>query len=145
MVFRKVLFMWWSMSISSFIGHTLTELFGKKLTIDDKYINKRVWFFIHQTKYKWSWEEKIVMTFEVHTSKWLFNYFQKMCSRKIKSCWLRILTLHEKNWMFQNLSEASENVNLFVSLWRLVFFAVCIYIQYLFDVVRNKLQTINIY
>ena len=27
------------MSIFSFIGHTLTESFGKKLTIDDKYIN----------------------------------------------------------------------------------------------------------
>ena len=25
-----------------FMGHTLTELFGKKLTIDDKYISKRV-------------------------------------------------------------------------------------------------------
>ena len=57
------------------------------------------------------------MKFEVHNSaKWLFNYFQKMGSRKIKSCWLRILTLHGKNWMFQNLSEASENINLFVSL-----------------------------
>ena len=51
MVFRKVLFMWSSMPIFSFIGYTLTELF-RKLKIDDKFINKRVRLFIHQTMYK---------------------------------------------------------------------------------------------
>ena len=29
LVFQKVLFMWWSLSVFNFAGHTLTELFGK--------------------------------------------------------------------------------------------------------------------
>ena len=40
-----------------------------------------------------------------------------------------------------NIRGKRKNVNLFV----LVSYGVCIYIQYFFDVVRNKLQTINIY
>ena len=43
------------------------------------------------------------------------------------------------------LRETSENVYLFVFISWLVSFGVCIYVQYFFDVVRNKLQTINIY
>ena len=41
------------------------------------------------------------------------------------------------------ISEPSENVYLFVSLLWLVAF--CIYGQYFIDIVRNKLQTVNIY
>ena len=40
------------------------------------------------------------------------------------------------------MSKASENIYLFVCLLCLVSFGVCIYIQYFFDVVRNKFQTI---
>ena len=48
MVFQKVLFLRSNMQSFSFIGHTLMELF-RNLTIDDKFINKRVRLFIHQT------------------------------------------------------------------------------------------------
>ena len=58
MVVQKALFMSWSMSIFSFIKQILTELFGKKLTIDGKYINKRVWLFIHQALLLSGVEEK---------------------------------------------------------------------------------------
>ena len=44
-----------------------------------------------------------------------------------------------------SISEASGNVYLFVSLSRFASFGVCSYIQYYFDVVRNKLQTIIIH
>ena len=57
-VFQKVLFMWPSMPIFSFIGYTLAELF-RKPTIDGKFINKRVRLFIHQTMCR---EEKITFT-----------------------------------------------------------------------------------
>ena len=48
MVFQKVLFLRSNMQSFSFIGHTLMEL-SRNLTIDDKFINKRVRLFIHQT------------------------------------------------------------------------------------------------
>ena len=48
MVPRKVLFMLSSMPVSSFIGYTLTE-YLKNLTIYDKFINKRVRPYKHQT------------------------------------------------------------------------------------------------
>ena len=63
----------------------------------------------------------------------------------IKSCWWETLTLHETIGFSKSISEARENVNVFVSHLWLVFSAVCTYIQYFFDVMRNKLQTINIY
>ena len=44
-----------------------------------------------------------------------------------------------------SVSEANENVYLFVSLSRLVSIGVGIYMQYFLDVVRNKFQTTNIY
>ena len=49
MKFQKVLFMWWSMSIFSFIGHTLTELYGKnwELTANVK-TNKFDFLYIEQ-------------------------------------------------------------------------------------------------
>ena len=47
MVFWKVLSIWQSMSIFSFIKH-LDGVVWKKLTIDEKYINKPVSLFIHQ-------------------------------------------------------------------------------------------------
>ena len=46
------------MLIFSFTGYTLTELF-KKLTIDDKFINKPAQLFIHQTMCR---EEKNIST-----------------------------------------------------------------------------------
>ena len=57
----------------------------------------------------------------------------------------RVLILHEKRiYNFSTwISEANENVYLFVSLLWLVSFGVCIYIQNFFDVVRMKLQAIN--
>ena len=54
------------MPILSFIGHTLTEFFGKKLTMDDKYINKRVWVLIHQTMSLSGVEKKITFKKCVH-------------------------------------------------------------------------------
>ena len=53
--------------------------------------------------------------------------------------------ISKKQYFSTSISEASKIVYLFVSLSRLVSFGVCINIQYFFDVVRNKLQTINIY
>ena len=55
----------------------------KKLTIDDKYINKRVWLFLHQIKFVNGVETKeILWRYDVHTSpKRLFNYSRKMCSQ----------------------------------------------------------------
>ena len=58
MVFQKVLFLRSRMQRFSFIGYTLTELF-RNLTIDDKFINKRVRLFIHETMCR---EEKITIT-----------------------------------------------------------------------------------
>ena len=43
-----------------------------------------------------------------------------------------------------SVSETSENIYLFVFISWLVSFGVSIYMQYLSDVKRNKLQTINI-
>ena len=47
-MFRKVLFIWSSVPIFSFIKYALTELFTN-LTIDDKLINKQVRRFTQQT------------------------------------------------------------------------------------------------
>ena len=44
-----------------------------------------------------------------------------------------------------NIRKKSENVYLLVFISRLVSFGVCIYVQYFSDVMRNKLQAINIY
>ena len=53
--------------------------------------------------------------------------------------------MKKKQGFLTSIAETSENVYLFVSLSGYLFpFLVCIYIQYFFDVVRNKLQTINI-
>ena len=41
------------------------------------------------------------------------------------------------------VSQTSGNVYHFVSIWWLVSFGVCVYIQYFFDVVRKKFQTIR--
>ena len=48
----------------------------------------------------------------------------------------------KKIWL---VLEPSENVYLFVSILWLADFEVFNYIQYFIDVVRNKLQTVNIY
>ena len=52
------------------------------------------------------------------------------------------LTLHWKKYFPISISEKLENIYLFifisVILW-LVSFALCIYLQYFFDIVRNKL------
>ena len=47
------------MPIFSFIGYTLTELF-RKLTIDDRFINKRLRLFIYQTMYLKRVEKKLL-------------------------------------------------------------------------------------
>ena len=65
--------------------------------------------------------------------------------RKIKNCWYVILTLHEEQDFSTSISETSEIVYLFAFISWLLSFWVCIYIQYFFDMVRNKLQTIDIY
>ena len=58
------------------------------------------------------------------------------------SCQEGTLTLHEgkKQDFSRPVSETSENVYLFVSFM----IGICMYLQRFFDVVRNKLQTINI-
>ena len=58
MVLQKVLFMWSSMPIFSFIGYALTELF-RKPDNDMKFINKQVRLCMHQTMF---WEEKNIST-----------------------------------------------------------------------------------
>ena len=50
-----------------------------------------------------------------------------------------------KNKFSTSVSEASENVYCFVFISLLISVGVCIYIKYFFNVVGNKLQTINIY
>ena len=68
----------------------------------------------------------------------------KICVHKTeKNLKLLIRSFNSTLFIFfqKSISEASENVNLFVSLLCLVSFGFCIYIQYFFDVVRNKLQT----
>ena len=53
-----------------------------------------------------------------------------------------MLTLHEKHDFSTSLSETSEHVSLFLFHdW----FPLEFVFKYFFDVVRNKLQTINIY
>ena len=62
------------MTIFSFIGYTLTEFF-KNLTIDDKFINKRVQIFMHQTMCLKRVEEKKLLGRHKKVAKWLFHYF----------------------------------------------------------------------
>ena len=50
-----------------------------------------------------------------------------------------------KNKIFHYQYQKQVKIYLFVCISWLVSFGVCIYIQYYFDVVRNKLQTTNIY
>ena len=50
-----------------------------------------------------------------------------------------------KNKIFQHQYQKQVKMYLFVCISWLVSFGVCIYIRYYFDVVRNKLQTTNIY
>ena len=56
----------------------------------------------------------------------------KVAKRNLNSTWKK------KKDLPIALSEASENVYQFVSLWWLVYFGVCINIQYFFDIVRHK-------
>ena len=77
---------------SALYGTLWGSYLGKNLIIGDKYINKRVWFFIHQTVLISGVEKENLLNDvnEVHTSaKWLFNYFKKCVHKteKIKSCW----------------------------------------------------------
>ena len=60
-MFQKVLFIWSSMQIFSFIGYTLTELLRKP---DNwwQIIEKQVRLFIHQTMF---WGEKILIRHKV--------------------------------------------------------------------------------
>ena len=78
-MFQKVLFVWSSMPIFSFTGYTLTELF-RNLTIDDKFINKRVRLFIHQTTCR---EEKIICT-SSQGCKIASYLFKKMCKQPLE-------------------------------------------------------------
>ena len=54
------------MSILSFTGYTPWKSYLEKLTIDDKYMNKRVCLFIHQTL-PLSGVERKKLVIEVHT------------------------------------------------------------------------------
>ena len=107
----------------------------KKLTIDNQYINKWVW---NETICQ---KEKIVMTLIRFTPLWNAcliskNVFIRKIGSHFNSTW-------KKGDFSTSVSEANENVYLFVYRLWLVSFGVCIYVQYLFGVVRNKLQTIN--
>ena len=64
----------------------------------------------------------------------LLKMFTKL--RKNKICWEEIIN---------SALETTENGCLVILISWLVSLGVCIYIQYFFDVVRSKLQTINIY
>ena len=80
---------------------------------------------------------------EVHTSaKWLFNY-SWICFLTLKAV-DKEFSLHKKTGLSTSIPETSENAYLLV-ISRLISSVVCIYIQYFFDVLRNKLQTTNIY
>ena len=61
------------MPIFSFLGYTLTQKF-KKLTIDDKFINKRVRLFIHQTMCLKRVQEKKLLVPHNKVVKWLFTF-----------------------------------------------------------------------
>ena len=63
--------------------------------------------------------------------------------RKIKSYSQGVLISHLKNRFFQN--QYQKQVKTFVFIPELVSREVFIHIQYFFDPVRNKLQTLNIY
>ena len=65
----------------------------------------------------------------------LLKMFMKL--RKVKNCWIRILTLYEKQNFSTSVSETSDNVYLFVFISCLVSFGVCFYIQYFFGVVEK--------
>ena len=73
------------MSIFSSIGHP-DEFIWKKLTIDDKYINKWVRVIIHQPMFLSGAEKKNYSdVIEVYTSaKWLFNYFLKCAHETVE-------------------------------------------------------------
>ena len=63
--------------------------------------------------------------------------------------WEKFLKMFVRNFLKKqdfsiSVLEWSENVYVFASISWLVSFGVYIYIQYLFDVVRDKFQTINI-
>ena len=112
----------------------------KKLTNDNQYMSKRVWLFMHETMCQ---KEKNVMTLIRLTPLWNGCLISKnVFIRKIES---RFNSTWKKGDFSTSMSEANENMYLFVYLLRLVSFGVCIYIHYLFGVVRNKLQTINTY
>ena len=66
----------------------------------------------------------------------LLKMFMKL--RKVKNCWIGILTLYEKQNFSTSVSETSDNVYLFVFISCLVSFGVCFYIQYFFGVVRKN-------
>ena len=52
------------------------DVIWKQLRDNDKYTNKQVCIFIHQTMFGSSVEKKKMLRYEVHTSaKGLFNYF----------------------------------------------------------------------
>ena len=59
-----------------------------------------------------------------------------------KEFWLYI---KRKQDFSRSVSETSQTACLFIFNSWLVSFGVCIYMQYFFDVLRNKLQAMNIY
>ena len=67
------------------------------------------------------------------------------CSWNWENCWEGILTLHKKTGFFNINIRNCENVYPFAFISWLVSFWVCIYIPYFSNVLRNILQTINIY
>ena len=111
----------------------------KKLTINNKYINKQLLLFINQTmSVSGIAKKKYLDEIEVHTcAKQLFNYFSKcvhetkelkykhiICSnyssmmklRKIPSCWWEISTLHEKSRIFQHQYQRQAKICIYLYL-----------------------------
>ena len=90
------------MPIFCFIEYTLIESFKKTLEIVDKFVNRRVRLFIHQTMslYKTCWEEKIIRTLQQ-------GYFFKNSLCKIEKFCKKAVLKNFVNWT----SAASENVH----------------------------------
>ena len=107
-------------------------------------------FYTSNDVSKRRWEENIIMTLLRLTplQNGCLITFKKFVheTEKNKKLVIRNFNSTWKKYDFSTLVlEPSENVNLFVSLLWLADFEVFNYIQYFIDVVRNKLQTVNIY
>ena len=114
----------------------------KKLTIDDKYRNKRL--FIHQTMFVSDIKKKKLLWRQWRSHLCTMAISQNLFKNKIKSCRKVLLTMHEKSRIFQHQYQRQVKIYIYLYQWS-IYFGVCICIQCFYDVVKNKLQNINIY